>query len=96
VYGAAKAGLTVFLQGLRNRLFASGVTVTTIKPGFVDTAMTWGRPGMFLVASPQAAARSIVKAVLKGEDQAYVPRFWQPVMLLIRLIPEKIFKRMRL
>jgi decaprenylphospho-beta-D-erythro-pentofuranosid-2-ulose 2-reductase len=96
VYGAAKAGLTVFLQGLRNRLFASGVTVTTIKPGFVDTPMTWGRPGLFLVASPQAAARSIVKAVLKGEDLAYVPRFWRPVMLLIRLIPEKIFKRMRL
>ena len=96
VYGAAKAGLTVFLQGLRNRLFASGVTVTTIKPGFVDTPMTWGRPGVFLVASPRTAARSIVKAVLKGEDQAYVPRFWRPVMLLIRLIPEKIFKRMRL
>src|SRR4029077_14251841 len=65
IYGAAKAGLTVFLQGLRNRLFASGVTVTTIKPGFVDTPMTWGRPGVFLVASPRAAARSIVKAVLK-------------------------------
>jgi short-subunit dehydrogenase len=96
VYGAAKAGLTVFLQGLRNRLFASGVSVTTIKPGFVDTAMTWGRPGLFLVASPQAAARRIVEAVLKGEDEAYVPRFWRPVMLLIRLIPEKIFKRMRL
>ena len=96
VYGAAKAGLTVFLQGLRNRLFACGVTVTTIKPGFVDTQMTWGRPGMFLLASPQAAAKRIVAAVLKGEDQAYVPRFWSPVMLLIRLIPEKIFKRMRL
>jgi decaprenylphospho-beta-D-erythro-pentofuranosid-2-ulose 2-reductase len=96
VYGAAKAGLTVFLQGLRNRLFSSGVTVTTIKPGFVDTQMTWGRPGLFLVASPQTAARRIVAAVLKGEDQAYVPGFWRPVMLLIRLIPEKIFKRMRL
>jgi short-subunit dehydrogenase len=96
VYGAAKAGLTVFLQGLRNRLFASGVSVTTIKPGFVDTQMTWGRPGLFLVASPQTAAKRIVAAVLKGEDQAYVPGFWRPVMLLIRLIPEKIFKRMRL
>jgi decaprenylphospho-beta-D-erythro-pentofuranosid-2-ulose 2-reductase len=96
VYGAAKAGLTVFLQGLRNRLFSSGVSVTTIKPGFVDTQMTWGRPGLFLVASPQAAAKRIVAAVLKGEDQAYVPRFWRPVMLLIRLIPEKIFKRLRL
>jgi short-subunit dehydrogenase len=96
VYGAAKAGLTVFLQGLRNRLFASGVSVTTIKPGFVDTQMTWGRPGLFLVASPQAAAKRIVAAVLKGEDQAYVPGFWRPVMLLIRLIPERLFKRLKL
>lgn len=96
VYGAAKAGLTVFLQGLRNRLFASGVTVTTIKPGFVDTQMTWGRPGLFLVASPRTAAKRIVAAVLKGEDQAYVPGFWRPVMLLIRLIPERLFKRMKL
>jgi short-subunit dehydrogenase len=96
VYGAAKAGLTVFLQGLRNRLHPSGVAVTTIKPGFVDTRMTYGRPGLFLVASPQAAAKRIVEAALKGEDQAYVPRFWWPVMLLIRLIPEKLFKRMRL
>jgi decaprenylphospho-beta-D-erythro-pentofuranosid-2-ulose 2-reductase len=96
VYGAAKAGLTVFLQGLRNRLFASGVRVTTIKPGFVDTAMTFGRPGLFLVASPQAAARRIVDAALGGKDQSYVPGFWRPIMLLIRLIPEKLFKRLRL
>jgi decaprenylphospho-beta-D-erythro-pentofuranosid-2-ulose 2-reductase len=96
VYGAAKAGLTVFLQGLRNRLFPSGVRVVTIKPGFVDTQMTYGRPGLFLVASPETAAGHIVRAALKGKDQAYVPRFWWPVMLLIRLIPEKLFKRMRL
>jgi short-subunit dehydrogenase len=96
VYGAAKAGLTVFLQGLRNRLFRSGVRVVTIKPGFVDTAMTFGRPGMFLVASPQAAARSVVSAVEKEKDQAYVPGFWRWVMLAIRLLPERIFKRMRL
>ncbi len=96
VYGSAKAGLTAFLQGLRNRLSRSGVRVVTIKPGFVDTAMTFGRPGMFLVASPQAAARRIAAAVLGGAEQAYVPRFWRPVMLLIRMIPEKLFKRMRL
>ena len=96
VYGSAKAGLTVFLQGLRNRLFRSGVRVVTIKPGFVDTAMTFGRPGMFLVASPRAAAARIVAAVEKGKDQAYVPGFWRFVMLAIRLLPERIFKRMRL
>jgi short-subunit dehydrogenase len=96
VYGAAKAGLTVFLQGLRNRLFRSGVRVVTIKPGFVDTAMTFGRPGMFLVASPRAVARRIVKAIVKGQDSIYAPAFWRPIMLLIRFIPERIFKRMRL
>jgi len=96
VYGTAKAGLSIFLQGLRNRLFRARVRVITIKPGFVDTAMTFGRPGMFLVASPQSVAARIVKAVLKGEDLVYAPAFWRPVMLLIRLIPEKVFKRMRL
>ena len=96
VYGAAKAGLTVFLQGLRNRLFRSGVRVITIKPGFIDTGMTYGRPGLFLVASPQRAARRIVKAVREGQDECYVPSFWGPVMFLIRSIPERIFKRMRL
>ncbi|MGH9317106.1 MAG: SDR family oxidoreductase [Thermoanaerobaculia bacterium] len=96
IYGAAKAGLTVFLQGLRNRLFASGVAVVTIKAGFVDTPMTYGRPGLFLVASPEKAARQIVKAALDGRDESYVPGFWRPVMFLIRSIPERIFKRMRL
>jgi short-subunit dehydrogenase len=94
VYGAAKAGLTVFLQGLRNRLFRSGVRVITIKPGFVDTGMTYGRPGMFLVASPERAARRIVKAILRGSDQSYVPAFWRPVMFLIRSIPERLGKRL--
>jgi decaprenylphospho-beta-D-erythro-pentofuranosid-2-ulose 2-reductase len=96
VYGAAKAGLTVFLGGLRNRLFRSGVRVITVKAGFVDTAMTYGRPGMFLVASPREAARRIVKAVLRGQDECYVPSFWRPVMFLIRSVPEWIFKRMRI
>jgi decaprenylphospho-beta-D-erythro-pentofuranosid-2-ulose 2-reductase len=96
VYGAAKAGLTVFLQGLRNRLFRSGVLVTTIKAGFVDTGMTFGRPGMFLVASPEHAGRAIVRAIRQGRDVAYVPGFWRAVMLLIRAIPERVFKRLRL
>ena len=96
MYGAAKAGLTVFLQGLRNRLFPSGVRVVTIKPGFVDTQMTYGRPKLFLVASPESVGKRIVETILQGKDQAYLPRFWRPVMLLIRLIPERLFKRMRL
>jgi len=96
VYGAAKAGLTVFLQGLRNRLHRTGVTVTTVKPGFVDTHMTYGRPGMFLVARPDKAAQKIVRAALNGRNVAYVPGFWRCIMTIICAIPETIFKRMQL
>ncbi|MBI3513387.1 MAG: SDR family NAD(P)-dependent oxidoreductase [Proteobacteria bacterium] len=94
VYGSAKAGLAVFTAGLRNRLFRSGVLVTTVKPGFLDTAMTWGLPGMFLVASPEAAARACLNAALKGREVIYTPAFWALIMLIIRLIPERIFKRL--
>jgi short-subunit dehydrogenase len=95
-YGTAKAGLNVLMQGLRNRLSRSGVQVTTIKPGFVDTAMTFGRPGMFLVASPDAVGRKIVRAILRGKEECYVPGIWRFIMLIVRSVPEGIFKRMRL
>jgi decaprenylphospho-beta-D-erythro-pentofuranosid-2-ulose 2-reductase len=94
VYGAAKAGLTTFAAGLRNRLFRAGVTVTTVKPGFLDTGMTWGQPGIFLAASPVAAARRMLAAGVKGRETIYVPGFWAVIMLIIRLIPEKLFKRL--
>jgi short-subunit dehydrogenase len=94
VYGSAKAGLATFTAGLRNRLFRAGVLVTTVKPGFLDTAMTWGLPGMFLVAPPEAAARACLKAALKGREVVYVPVFWALIMLIIRLIPERVFKKL--
>jgi decaprenylphospho-beta-D-erythro-pentofuranosid-2-ulose 2-reductase len=94
VYGAAKAGLHAYLQGLRARLFASGVTVTTVKPGFVDTAMTFGRPGLFLVASPEAVAGAALAAAEKGREEIYAPFFWTFIMLVIRAIPERIMKRL--
>ncbi|HYJ78938.1 MAG TPA: SDR family oxidoreductase [Longimicrobiaceae bacterium] len=96
VYGAAKGGLTVFLQGLRNRLFHAGVRVVTVNPGFVDTRMTFGREGTFLVASPERVARGMVRAIRGGRDVVYLPGFWGPLMLAIRAIPERVFKRMRL
>lgn len=96
VYGAAKGALSLYLQGLRNRLFASGVRVITIKPGFVDTAMTYGLPGLFLVASPQAIGERIVAALGKSSDVVYLPWFWRYIMLIIKHIPEPIFKRMKL
>ena len=95
LYGAAKGGLSVYLQGLRNRLFRSNVRVITIKPGFVDTRMTFGRPNRFLVASPQTVARGIYRAVVQGRDVVYLPWFWRWIMLAVRAVPERVFKRLR-
>lgn len=94
VYGAAKAGFHTYLSGLRNRLTRAGGHVVTVKPGFVDTAMTWGIPGMFLVASPDDVAQDILKAVTKRRDVIYTPFFWCAIMGIIKAIPERIFKKM--
>lgn len=96
VYGAAKAGLHAYAQGLRARLCRSGVTVLTVKPGFVDTAMSYGQPGLFLVAQPEALARAILTAVERGRLIMYYPWFWRWIMLLIRHIPERIFQRLNI
>jgi len=94
VYGSAKAGLHAYLQGLRARLFRAGAFVTTVKPGFVDTAMTFGLPGMFLVASPEAVASTCWQAAQKGKEVVYVPVFWWGIMTIIKSIPERIFKKL--
>ncbi len=94
VYGAAKAGFATYLSGLRNRLTRAGGHVVTVKPGFVDTSMTWGLDGMFLVASPDAVAQSIQNAVRKKKNVIYTPFFWRYIMLIITHIPEFIFKKM--
>ena len=96
VYGAAKGGLTIFLQGLRNRLSKSGVCVLTIKPGFVITPMTKNFKKGILWAQPQQVAKAIVSAIQKRKNVVYVPWFWRWIMLVIRIIPENIFKRMSL
>jgi decaprenylphospho-beta-D-erythro-pentofuranosid-2-ulose 2-reductase len=96
VYGSAKAGLNAYLQGLRARLGRSGVSVTTVKAGFMDTAMTYGLPGMFLVASPEACARACLRAAEKRRNILYFPHFWWLIMTIIKAIPEAVFKRLRL
>jgi decaprenylphospho-beta-D-erythro-pentofuranosid-2-ulose 2-reductase len=98
IYGATKAAFSAYLSGLRNRLYRSGVAVVTIKPGFVDTSMTWGRvnPNSPLVASPERVGRDIARAIRKRRNVVYTPWFWAGIMLIIRLIPEPIFKRLRL
>jgi decaprenylphospho-beta-D-erythro-pentofuranosid-2-ulose 2-reductase len=96
LYGAAKAGLTAYLSGLRNRLASAGVQVVTIKAGIVDTRMSAGMPGAALAASPVTVARAVVRAIERGRDVVYVPWFWRWIMLVIRLVPERVFKRLRL
>ncbi|MGI9307673.1 MAG: SDR family oxidoreductase [Gammaproteobacteria bacterium] len=97
VYGSAKGAVTIFLQGLRNRLKASGVHVLTIKPGFVLTPMTAHLDGSGpLWAEPEAVAKGIYEAMHKRRDEVYLPRFWELIMLIIRLIPERFFKRLKL
>lgn len=96
VYGAAKGGLAVFLQGLRNRLAKSGVQVLTIKPGFVDTPMTAKFPKGALWATPDRVAADIERALSKRRDVLYTPSFWRLIMLVIKLIPEAVFKRLSL
>ena len=96
-YGSAKGALSIYLSGLRNRLFRKGIRVITIKPGFVDTPMTahLDLPKR-LVSSPERVARDIVRAMEKGGDVVYTPWYWGPIMWVIRAIPEPIFKRLNL
>ena len=96
LYGASKGALALFLQGLRNRLSRTDIHVLTVKPGFVDTPMTEGMEGLFLVAPPQRVAADIVRAYERGQDVLYTPWFWRWIMLAIKLIPERVFKKLSL
>lgn len=96
IYGTAKGALGIFLQGLRNRLHKSGVQVLTIKPGFVDTPMTAAFPKGPLWATPEKVALDIDKALEKKKDVLYTPGFWMLIMLIIKSVPEKLFKRLSL
>lgn len=94
VYGAAKAGFTAFLSGLRNRLARKGVHVVTVKPGFVRTRMTEGMklPGP-LTAEADEVAKAVLAAEARGRDIVYVRPAWRAVMAVIRALPEGIFKK---
>lgn len=95
-YGAAKAGLSAYLSGLRNRLFAAGILVQTVKPGMVRTAMTAFLPPSPLFAEAEGVGRRIVRAMERREDIVYAPSYWFFIMTVIRLLPEALFKRLKL
>lgn len=96
VYGSAKAGMTCFVDGLRNRLFPMGVHVVNLKLGPVDTPMTKDHKKSPLFGKAPAVGEGIVKAIETRKDTVYLPFFWRYIMLIIKSIPEKIFKRLKL
>jgi len=96
VYGAAKAAVSAFTSGLRQRLHLKGVSVVTIKPGFVSTPMTAALKKGILWAAPETVASAIVRAMDRGASIIYTPWFWRPIMWLVRAVPETIFRRLKL
>jgi decaprenylphospho-beta-D-erythro-pentofuranosid-2-ulose 2-reductase len=96
LYGAAKAAVSTFASGMRQRLAKVGVAVITIKPGFVDTPMTKDFRKGALWAKPETVARGIVRAIDRRSSIVYLPGFWSVIMLIIRHIPEFVFKRIKL
>lgn len=97
IYGSAKAGITAYLSGLRNYLNDKKVHILTVKPGFMETKMTEGLPlNPRLTATPKQAAQLIYKALKKKHNTIYVLPIWAIIMLIIRNIPEFIFKKLKL
>lgn len=97
LYGSAKAGFTTYLSGLRNNLYHKGVHVTTVQPGFVYTKMTEDlKLPPLLTAKPEDIGEAVYKAVIKKKNVVYVKWFWWPIMMVIKTIPEFIFKKLKL
>jgi short-subunit dehydrogenase len=94
VYNTSKAGLNTYLEALRNRLSGRGVTVTTIKPGFVQTRLLENASKTFWVISPEDAASQIHTAIVRRQQTVYVPKRWSLVGMIIRHIPSFIFRRL--
>lgn len=93
-YGAAKGGLTLYLQGVRTRIYSAGVCVTTLKLGPVDTPMTRDHAKHPLFGKPAAVAASIVAAMDAGVAEAYIPSFWRVIMPVVRGMPERFIQRL--
>ena len=96
VYGSAKAMITAFTSGLRQRLFQSNVSVVTIKPGFVDTPMTAAFKKGLMWSKPSLVAKNICTAIDAKNDIVYVPFYWNLIMLIIKSLPEKLFKKIKI
>ena len=96
VYGSSKGMLNIFTSGLRQRLYKSGVSVLTVKPGFVDTPMTANFKKGFLWSSPSLIAKLIVAGSEKANTEIYAPKYWWLIMFVIKIIPTNIFIKFKL
>ena len=95
IYGSTKAAINEYSSGLRNKLTKHGIHVMTVKLGFVDTPMTFGKVNN-LISTRTYASKKIFKALINNKDVVYIPFFWRYIMMIIKLIPENIFKRLEL
>lgn len=97
VYGSTKAAFTAYLSGLRNALNKTNVNIITVKPGFIDTKMTKNsKYNSFLQSKPDIVARDVFNAWKKNKSVLYTPWYWKYIMLIIKLIPENIFQKLKL
>ena len=96
LYGSAKGGIAVLMEGLMGRLVRAGVRVTLVKPGFVDTPMTASFRKGLLWISAERAGKLVVRAIESGRTTVYVPWFWRWIMAVLRLVPQRIFARLDL
>ena len=97
IYGSSKAGFSAYLSGLRNRLSSHNINVLTVKPGFVNTKMTEHLSfPEFLSASPERVAAEIFQAQKLNKNILYTTPIWKLIMLIIKMIPESIFKKMKI
>ncbi len=96
IYGSAKSLISTFTSGLRQRLYKSGVSVVTIKPGFVETPMTKSFKKGILWSKPEKIAPRIVKAIDKKKNDVYVPYFWLFIVIFLKILPTSLFKRISL
>ena len=95
VYGAAKAMVSTYLQGLRGRLHEFNVHVVDIRPGLVDSPMTAQFPKALLWSRPEVVANKIVNSVARKQHTVYAPGYWRWILLFVIAIPEALFKRMK-
>jgi decaprenylphospho-beta-D-erythro-pentofuranosid-2-ulose 2-reductase len=96
LYGSTKGALSCYLQGLRARMAGQGIKVVDVRPGVVDTGMTFGLEGLPLMAPPDRIARDALRGIERDRPVVYTPWFWAIIMLIIRLLPDRVFNKLEL